>query len=266
MPIEFCFNSFNRSAYHGIDPDLPGQIAAAARAGFTWFGVDRFSVAAWVESGKHIEELAALIESQGMRCWEFTAAFVIADRDSTLASARAVVDMAAAFKPRWVQINGLAAVTDETRETCRLATELVANIGAGVALEYLPFTPINNIASTLDLFGTLPPQRAGVLVDTWHHFRGSDEWHDLEALPLERIAYVQFDDALAMISSDLSMETLNRRAFPGEGEFDLRRFCDTLKAKGFDGVVSVEILNAAYREYDLYEFAQRALQTTRSYW
>ena len=35
--------------------------------------------------------------------------------------------------------------------------------------------------------------RAGVLIDSWHFFRGDSTWENLETVPLERIAYVQFD-------------------------------------------------------------------------
>ena len=43
---ELCFNTMNRSAYliGEEDPDLPGQIDAAAAAGFTCFGADAYSL------------------------------------------------------------------------------------------------------------------------------------------------------------------------------------------------------------------------------
>ncbi len=46
-------------------------------------------------------------------------------------------------------------------------------------------------------------------------------------------------------------ETIGRRAFPGEGEFDLDGYCTRMRAKGFDGVVSVEILNDEWRQGDI---------------
>ena len=48
---ELCFNTFNRSAWFGVDPDLPAQLAAAAQAGFRWWGPDVFSLDAWIASG-----------------------------------------------------------------------------------------------------------------------------------------------------------------------------------------------------------------------
>ena len=110
------------------------------------------------------------------------------------------------------------------------------------------------------------PERVKVLPDTWHHFRGPDTWAELDALPLDSIAYVQFDDALPMVSDDLLAETLQRRTFPGEGEFDLAGYCRRLRAKGFDGVVSIEILNGDWRDRDPAEFARRAYESTARFW
>ena len=52
-----------------------------------------------------------------------------------------------------------------------------------------------------------------------------------------------------------------------EGEFDLIRYCDTMRAKGFDGVVSVEILETDFRARgDHEEFARRVFETSARFW
>ena len=57
---ELCFNTMNRSAYllGEEDPDLPGQIDAAAAAGFTCFGADAYSIDRFVRDGGRVEDLA----------------------------------------------------------------------------------------------------------------------------------------------------------------------------------------------------------------
>jgi sugar phosphate isomerase/epimerase len=107
---------------------------------------------------------------------------------------------------------------------------------------------------------------AGVLVDTWHFFLGPNTWEDLDRLPRERVAYLQFDDHPALASDDLHEETLQRRVFPGEGRFDLTRFCREFRARGFDGLVSVEVLNQEWRGRDPATFARRAHETSARYW
>ena len=54
--------------------------------------------------------------------------------------------------------------------------------------------------------------------------------------------------------------------FPGDGEFDLDTYCEHLRAKGFDGVVSIEVLSAEMRDMDAGEFTRRAFAAASRYW
>jgi sugar phosphate isomerase/epimerase len=87
-------------------------------------------------------------------------------------------------------------------------------------------------------------------------------------MPLERIAYVQFSDALPPAENSSAMaETLHRRTLPGDGTLDLRRFAHVLRERGWDGLVSVEVLSAALRErLPVGEFAAAAGAATARYW
>ena len=105
-----------------------------------------------------------------------------------------------------------------------------------------------------------------MLVDTGHFFLGPDGWAALAKLRLERLAYVQFDDHPAITGDDLREETIHRRVFPGEGLFDLERFTRALRARGFDGLVSVEVLSQAWRGGDIEEFVRRAYRSSAPYW
>ena len=64
--FELCFNTMNRSAWFRPegDPDLPGQIRAAASAGFGSVGPDHFSIVRHVERGGTVEDVARTITLQ----------------------------------------------------------------------------------------------------------------------------------------------------------------------------------------------------------
>jgi sugar phosphate isomerase/epimerase len=262
---ELCFNTFNRSAWFGVDPDLPGQVSAAADAGFRLFGPDVFSLDAWVASGRTMGELASLLDARGLRCWEISG-IEVGDADASLASAHHICELASELRPSWVLTNIVAPIDGALCDTFSRVCDVLAEAAVKPAIEYLPFTPANSIGTTRVLVDHVGTDRAGILFDTWHHFRGPDTDADLEAAPLDLVAYVQFDDALPMVSTDLMAETIGRRTFPGEGEFDLDRYCSIMRSKGFDGVVSVEILNDGLREGDLGEFARRAYASSTRYW
>ena len=84
------------------------------------------------------------------------------------------------------------------------------------------------------------------MIDAWHFFRGSSTWDDLERVPLEQVAYVQFADAPEPVSADGMAETMDRRVLPGDGVF--------------------EVLSAELRGLPIGEFAAAAYTATARYW
>ena len=75
---------------------------------------------------------------------------------------------------------------------------------------------------------------------------------------------VQFTDGLP--AGDDRAATMNRRAVPGEGELALVEFVDFVRARGFDGLVSLEVLSETDRARSVDEFARSCYDTTRRYW
>jgi len=259
----------NRSAFilGDEDPDLPGQIDAAGRAGFHWIGPDGFSIGRWCEGGGTVEELADRIEAAGMRTFELPVLLVGDDAAQTRARTDELAAIARVLKPNFVQLNVESTVDDAVLDELQRARDVFGHVGVKLAVEYLPWLPgIRNLQSARALMERAGIEGAGIIVDTWHFFFSDDTWDDLTALPLDEVAYVQFDDHPAIESDDLVAETIDRRAMPGEGRFDLERFCGLMRDKGFDGVVSCEILSRETRRMDLYEFARRVHSSSRTFW
>lgn len=266
---ELCFNTMNRSPFMlgKEDPNLPGQIAAAGKAGFACFGPDEASIARFIEDGGRVEEIAEQIAEAGMRTFELPTLMVSGDTEATLASITRMVRYAEVLRPEFVQLNVEGEVDDRVVDGLRRAGDAFSALGTRLAIEYLPWLPaIKDMASTRALLDRAAVEGAGVLVDTWHFTVSGDTWEELDAIPLAEIAYVQFDDHPAFESEDLVKETIMRRAMPGEGRFELERFCTVLKSKGYAAPVSCEILSLETRGMDLDTFACRVFDTTAPYW
>jgi sugar phosphate isomerase/epimerase len=261
-----CFNTMNESTYLGCPLTLAAQIAAAAAAGFPFIGIDMFTLDSWLGTGRTLGELADLLASRNMACWELAAAIDLGAEDDPIEAAQKAAQAATVLKAKWVQGNIRLPFGRAALELFDRVSAIVNRAGPRVALEYLPWTPVNDIASARAYVDHVGLDRAGILVDSWHHFRGPDSYADLESLPLDHIAYVQFDDALPIVSDDLLNETVNRRTFPGDGEFDLPGFCSRLTGKGYDGVVSLEILSDEWRGKNPGEFAKRVYRSSAQYW
>jgi sugar phosphate isomerase/epimerase len=135
-----------------------------------------------------------------------------------------------------------------------------------MAVEFSPLGPVPSISAALAVVNAAGEGSAGVVIDTWHFFRGDSTWEHLERMPLDQIAYVQFTDAPSPVSENGIYETMHRRAMPGDGTFELDRFASTLLDRGWAGLVSVEVLSAELRELPVAEFARRAFESTARYW
>jgi sugar phosphate isomerase/epimerase len=137
-----------------------------------------------------------------------------------------------------------------------------------MAVEFTPLGAIPSLNDGMDVVRAASRGgRAGLMIDSWHFCFSDNTWDDLAAVPLDDIAYLQFTDALAPESRDrLVRETLHRRAAPGEGVLDLDRFAATLREKGYDGIVSVEVLSAALRELPVDSLVEHLHDATAPYW
>jgi sugar phosphate isomerase/epimerase len=263
---ELCFNLFNESGFFGHLPDIEGQVRAAKAAGFGAVGLDVFSLARYQQAGRSIEALAKYIADQGVRCPELAALMISEDPAELDAQLELFEPAVRALRPQWVVVNSDVEPNPRTAAEFRRAALRLGELGARLTVEFLAMMRVNSIASALELIDRAAVDDAGVLLDTWHFFLGPDDWDDLARLPLDRLAYVQFDDHPSLESSDLREETLDRRVFPGEGTFELERFCRELRSRGFDGLVSIEILSKAWRGGDIGAFTRRAFETTARYW
>ncbi|MFC5744321.1 sugar phosphate isomerase/epimerase family protein [Actinomadura rugatobispora] len=239
------------------DVDGAGLAAAPAGAGFSAVGM----------LARHADAACArALADAGLRCHEVLALVVTGDEESTLRHTRRLAEAAAAVKAPWVLTTFTVPLDGTTAPLIRRCAEVLAEAGTGMAVEFSPLGAVTSISAALDVVEAAGAARAGVLIDSWHFFRGDGTWEQLERVPLDRIAYVQFDDAPPAVSDGAMKETMHRRVMPGDGTFELDRFASTLLERGWSGLVSVEVLNARLRELPVPEFSRLAFETTVRYW
>ena len=241
----------------GISP--AELVEAAAARGFASVGiaadqVDDAAVTAYAASGARCHEVLALVVSD--------------DAARTTASAERRAAAASTIGAEWVLAVFLSPLTTGVANTVERCAALIAEAGAGMAVEFSPFGPIATIRDAMEVVqvGNRGDGRAGLLIDSWHFSFGDSTWDDLAEVPLDDLAYVQFTDALAPESDDLVRETMDRRALPGEGVLELDRFAATLLDRGWAGLVSVEVLSQALQGLPADELVCRIQETTAPYW
>jgi sugar phosphate isomerase/epimerase len=119
-----------------------------------------------------------------------------------------------------------------------------ADIGMLVHLEFIPMTAITDLATAWRIVREADRANGGILLDTWHFFRGSPDFDALEAVPGDRFLAVQVDDALPDVNGSLWEDT-QQRLLPGDGCFDLPRVLSTLARIGGLRAVGPEVISPA---------------------
>ncbi|NOJ25674.1 bifunctional sugar phosphate isomerase/epimerase/4-hydroxyphenylpyruvate dioxygenase family protein [Vibrio coralliilyticus] len=87
----------------------------------------------------------------------------------------------------------------------------------------------------------------GVVLDTFHMFARGNTLDTLKNyIPVEKIALVQVADAPKM-QMDILQYSRHYRCFPGQGDFPVIDFVQTLKDKGYNDYLSHEVFNDEFR-------------------
>jgi sugar phosphate isomerase/epimerase len=238
------------------DEDLPDLVTAAAGAGFSSLGI----------SGSRADTHArSVYDGAGLGCHEIMALAITDDAERTLAHATRMAAAAEVMGAPWINTVFAAELSADSARLIGRCAAIFAEAGSGMAVEFSPLGTIPSIRSGLEVVDIAGP-RAALMIDTWHFFFAGSAWEDLQTVPLEKIAYIQFDDGLEPLSEDLMAETMERRVLPGRGIFALERFAATLLERGFQGTVSVEVLSRELRQLPLREFLDQAYDATAAIW
>jgi sugar phosphate isomerase/epimerase len=231
-------------------------VDAAGAAGFTALGM---------VSGRAGADARGLLDARGLHCHELLGLQVSADVEATTASAERLAHDAATIGAGWVLATFDVALA-EVADTLPRWVSMFEDAGAGFAVEFSPLGPVATITDALEVLEATRSDRAGMVVDSWNFCFGSGTWDELEVVPFDAVAYVQFADALAPITDVDLHEAMHRRALPGDGVLELDRFVATLRDRGWDGLVSMQVLSDELRELPVDEYAGRVHDAGARYW
>ena len=138
-----------------------------------------------------------------------------------------------------------------------------AGFGAVVQLEFIPMTEIVDLAAAWAIVRAADRPNGGMLLDTWHFFRGNPDLELLASIPGDRIFSVQVDDAGPVVSDDPWQDT-RHRLLPGDGEFDLDGVLGVLARTGGLTRVGPEVLSPELEAMPMLEAATLAAERTRA--
>ena len=236
-------------------------VAAAASSGFTSLGIG---------AARAGEAAVAAYRERNLRCHEVLALVLTDDAASMATAAETLAEAAATMGAPWVLTVFRTPLSSSTAPIVQRCAATFAAAGAGMAVEFSPLGALPTISDGLEVVRAANAgagARAGLMIDSWHFSVGPSTWAELATVPLDEIAYVQFADALPLDpTAELMHETTNRRTLPGEGVLELDRFASALLDRGWDGVVSVEVLSEELRGLPIDTVVDRLYETTARCW
>jgi sugar phosphate isomerase/epimerase len=141
--------------------------------------------------------------------------------------------------------------------------ERAAGHGLRITLEFLPWSGIPDAAAAWEIVRRAEHPGAAVLVDTWHHFRGTCDQAHIHAIPGDKLGSIQLNDAPAKPADDLVQESVVGRLLPGEGDIPLVEILRAIRATGTRVPVGVEVFSAALDELPPIEVGRRAAAAAR---
>jgi sugar phosphate isomerase/epimerase len=244
------------------------RLEVAAETGFTGVGLLHADLLA-IEQTTPLTKLAPRLQELGLRHVEVECLINwFAEGEPRLASDRQRADLlraAEALGARHIKLNGelegvewpIETLAEEFGRLCREAAE----VGAVVAIEFMPFSGIPDAQAALEIVDAAGEPNGKLLVDVWHVARAGTPFEEIAQLPGDVIAHVEIDDALAEPEGDLWNDTIHNRLLPGEGELDVVGFLSAIRATGYGGPIGVEVISRTHRLLPLRDAAEASYRT-----
>jgi len=152
---------------------------------------------------------------------------------------------------------------DTAAEAFAGVCDRAAEHGLDAGIEFLPWTGIPDAATAAEIARRAGRPNGGIVFDSWHHFRGSNDDAALAHVPGERIKAVQLNSARPRASADLMTETMHDRLLPDEGAIDVAKLVQILDQIGSRAPLGVEVFSDALAALPPVEASRRCAAATR---
>lgn len=231
------------------------RCVAAAAGGFAGIGITHMLYQAEREAGRSDADLVAMARDHGVVVSEIESISMPgpARRDALDEELESVLHAAEVFGAnRFFIIAADGVPLDDHVDTFGWVSDECARHGVGVGLEFMNIPGVSStrdLKSAWTLVERAGRKNGGLCIDTYHYFNGPNDWDDLAAVDGDLVVMIQLSDGhLPRDNDDYIEDTLHNRLPPGEGDFDLRRFVQTMTGLGVNCPYSLEVLNDSLRQ------------------
>ncbi len=256
------------------------DIRIADEAGYDAVELHTDKLDRYLASGFNGEDLNLLLEKHNMKV---SCIDIIGDVESQKADvfagvmkkAELLIDTAAEIGCPTIQLNAFMELADRSVEdNIRLTAANIRKIcelgrARGIRFQYegAAWTPIHSLEQCKALVEEVGMDNFGFVVDFWHFWasRGGTP-EEIARLDKNMIYGVHIADGYRPGAGEPWVdETLLRGALPGDGDIPMGEWIDAVKATGYDGFYSGEILCHKLWEADLMDIAADTLSRMKKF-
>jgi len=258
---------------HGLSTmhcNIVTEVRIAKETGYEGFEIVETKLLRYLDQGYQSEELLAQLQKHRVRPVVINALKDIervkpGEREQLLEEADRLCTAAQVLECPTIQLVPFCGLEGRPLdEIMNLTANNVADIadigksyGIRFQLEPIAWSPIHSLAQSLELISMVGRDNVGMVIDFWHLWAGQETTPDEVAeLDGSMIYGVHFCDGVKHTPGTEWNEEALRGYLPGEGDIAIEEWVHAVKATGFDGVWSSELLSPSHWEWDLWEIAR----------
>jgi len=272
------------STLHGqttLYSNINTDIRIAKETGYQAIELHTDKLLRYLDAGYSAENLRASLQAHGIlpACIDILGAMERTRPDEhqcLMDEARRLCEVAETIGCPTIQLNAFCGLAQRPwEEIIKLTAANIAAIadlgqayGIRFQVEGAAWTPIHSLSQCLQLIEAVDRKNVGLVIDFWHLWasRGTT-CEEVARLDKDLIYGVHLADGKRPPEGEPWVdEKLLRGFLPGDGDLPMAEWVAAVKATGFDGVVSGEILNDQLWERDLGEIAADMRQRMDQYW
>jgi sugar phosphate isomerase/epimerase len=245
--------------------DARRKIEIAKEAGYDAVELWISDVDAYVADGGGVDDLAKLLDDLGLARPSMINlnGFYVADADAWTAAmdeCKRRLELARSLGVERIVASPPREKVDRALAIDRYGKLLEVSVDFGVpaSVEFLGFVDgISTLEEAWAICSGPGNPAATVTPDVFHIFRGGGKLEALDAVPADHISVFHWNDVPA--APPRLEQNDAHRVYPGDGVMPLKRIADDLRAKDWNGCLTLELFNPAYWKQDPLETARTGL-------
>ncbi len=267
---------------HGLSTmhsNIRTDIRLAHETGFEGLEIVESKLLRYMDLGFKVEDLLPLLEKYNVRPVCINALKDVdrvtpGEREALLYEAKRLCQAAEILGCPTIQLVPFCRLEGRPWSEVKMLTARniadIADIGRAhgirFQLEPIAWSPIHSLSQSLEVLAEADRDNVGMVVDFWHLWAGEEtEPDEVAALDGSRIYGVHFCDGVRHVKGTEWDEPALRSYLPGEGQISIPEWVRAVKATGFDGVWSSELLSPKHWEWDLVEIARETKRLMEKY-